>query len=125
MDPARLRQDLRVLLDQLPSLLVPVFDSSPLLSGTVYRRRFRCGRPTCHCADGALHEYWSLSTWRRTKKTVRRILPDEDRRALEAATRRYRQVRHGRTALLRWTRRALKLIDALEKSRFRFPKRPR
>lgn len=121
MDSARTRQDLRLLLEQLPALLEPVFDSAPLLSGAVYRRRFRCGQPSCHCVDGSLHEYWSLSTWRRAKQTVRRILPDEDRRALEAATRRYREVRHGRTTFLRWTRRVVKLIDALEKARCRRP----
>jgi hypothetical protein len=100
-----------------------VFDPSAVLPGAVYQRRFRCGKPTCHCVDGALHEYWSVSLWRGTRKTVRRILPDEDRRALQAATRRYRALRRSRTAFLRWTRRILRVIDALERSRRR-PAKP-
>jgi hypothetical protein len=119
MNPARARQDLRTLIEQLSPLLQPVFEPGLLVTGAVYKRRFRCGQPTCHCVDGSLHEYWSLSLWRGAKKTVRRILPGEDQRALEAATRRYRAVRRTRTAFLRWTRRIVKLMDALERSRRR------
>lgn len=119
MDPARTRQELRTLIGQLPDLLEPIFDPSPVLPGTVYKRRFRCGQPTCHCVEGSLHEYWSVSLWRGSAKTVRRILPAEDRRALQAATVRYRVARRARTALLRWTRRMLKLIDSLERARRR------
>lgn len=125
MDPARTRQDLRSLSEQLPALLEPVFDSTTLLAGVVYQRRFRCGQPSCHCVDGSLHEYWSLSLWRGAKKTVRRVRPDEDRRLLEGAARRYRAVRRARTAFLRWTRRILKLMDALERTRRRSPRATR
>ncbi len=125
MDAARCRQELDSLLARLPALLAPVFETTPMMAGGIYQRRFRCGQPTCHCASGSLHEYPSLATWGGPKKDVRRIRPEEDIERLRALTERYRAVRSARTSFLAWSRRVVKLIDALESARTRVPGPPK
>jgi len=125
MDAARCRQELDSLLARLPALLAPVFETTPMMAGWIYQRRFRCGQPTCHCASGSLHEYPSLATWGGPKKDVRRIRPEEDIERLRALTERYRAVRSARTSFLAWSRRVVKLIDALESARTRVPGPPK
>jgi hypothetical protein len=47
----------------------------------------RCGKPTCHCADGEGHPMWSLTFMRQGKKRVERIPDawvDDVRRQVEA-----------------------------------------
>lgn len=121
MDAARCRQELDSLLARLPALLAPVFETTPMMAGWIYQRRYRCGQPTCHCASGSLHEYLSLATWGGPKKDVRRIRPEEDIEKLRAFTERYRAARSARTSFLSWSRRVVKLIDALDAARTRVP----
>ena len=66
---ARLRQRKHVLLGrfQIPANALP---------GSLSQSHRRCGKPTCHCADGEGHPIWSLTFMVDGKKRVERI-PDE------------------------------------------------
>src|SRR5712691_11487503 len=66
---ARLRQRKHALLGQfgIPANALP---------GSLARTYRRCGKPTCHCADGEGHPLWSLTFMVDGKKRVERI-PDE------------------------------------------------
>jgi hypothetical protein len=58
-----------------------------LLPGSLSLSHLRCGKPTCHCADGSGHPVWSLTFMVRGKKHVQHIPKDwvEDvRRRVEA-----------------------------------------
>jgi hypothetical protein len=44
-----------------------------LLPGSLVLSHTRCGKPTCHCADGAGHPAWSLTFMVAGKKRVERI----------------------------------------------------
>ena len=44
-----------------------------LLPGSLSLTHRRCGKPTCHCADGKGHPLWSLSFSLHGKKHVERI----------------------------------------------------
>ena len=58
-----------------------------LLPGSLSLSHLRCGKPTCHCADGPGHPAWSLTFMVRGKKRVQHIPKDwvEDvRRRVEA-----------------------------------------
>jgi hypothetical protein len=58
-----------------------------LLPGSLSLSHLRCGKPTCHCADGPGHPVWSLTFMVRGKKQVQHIPKDwvEDvRRRVEA-----------------------------------------
>ena len=66
---ARLRQRKHALLGrfQIPANALP---------GSLALTHRRCGKPTCHCADGEGHPVWSLTFMVEGKKRVERI-PDE------------------------------------------------
>ena len=58
-----------------------------LLPGSLSLSHLRCGKPTCHCADGPGHPAWSLTFMVRGKKRVQHIPKDwveEVRRRVEA-----------------------------------------
>ena len=58
-----------------------------LLPGSLSLSHLRCGKPTCHCADGPGHPVWSLTFMVRGKKHVQHIPKEwvEDvRRRVEA-----------------------------------------
>jgi hypothetical protein len=58
-----------------------------LLPGSLSQSHLRCGKPTCHCADGPGHPVWSLTFMVQGKKHVQHIPKDwvEDvRRRVEA-----------------------------------------
>jgi hypothetical protein len=44
-----------------------------LLPGSLVRSETRCGKPTCHCAEGAGHPAWSLTFMLKGHKRVERI----------------------------------------------------
>lgn len=66
---ARLRQRKHALLGRfrIPANALP---------GSLALTYRRCGKPTCHCADGEGHPLWSLTFMADGKKRVERI-PDE------------------------------------------------
>jgi hypothetical protein len=47
-----------------------------LLPGSLSLSHLRCGKPTCHCADGPGHPVWSLTFMVRGKKRVQHIPKD-------------------------------------------------
>lgn len=50
------------------------FSMSPdLLPGSLTLSRSRCGKPSCHCAQGAGHEAWTLTFMSHGKRRVERI----------------------------------------------------
>ena len=58
-----------------------------LLPGSLSQSHLRCGKPTCHCADGPGHPVWSLTFMVNGKKHVQHIPKEwvEDvRRRVEA-----------------------------------------
>jgi hypothetical protein len=66
--PARLRQRKRLLVSRLH--LPP--DALP---GSLSLTHRRCGKPSCHCADGQGHPLWSLTFMVGGKKRVEPIPP--------------------------------------------------
>ena len=79
-EAARLRQRKFALLRQFP---LP----QELLPGSLSVSHTRCGKPTCHCANGEGHAAWSLTFMASGKKRVERIPKqwvDDVRRRVEA-----------------------------------------
>jgi len=62
-----------------------------LLPGSLSLSHLRCGKPTCHCAEGRGHPVWSLTFMVRGKKHVQHIPKDwvEDVRRRVAAGREF------------------------------------
>jgi hypothetical protein len=108
-----LRQQVRGLQQQFPSLLETLLGREPLLPGSVYTLRRRCGKPTCHCARGEPHASIVLSY--RGQGRPQNITPSPEHvSAVQKLTDDYREVRQARTQLLRLQRQVLKLVDGIE-----------
>ena len=111
-----LRSQLTQAQQQLPGLLEDCFGREPLLPGSLYTLRRKCGKPNCRCVRGKLHESTALSY--RGQGRPRNISPPPDQiESLRKMTDDYRQVRQARAKLVRWQRQLLALIDALEAAR--------
>lgn len=111
-----LRAQLAQAQQQLTSLLEDCFGREPLLPGSLYTLRRKCGKPNCRCTRGELHESTVLSY--RGKGRPRNISPPPEQiKTLRAMTDDYRRVRQARAKLVRWQRELLKLVDGLEAAR--------
>jgi hypothetical protein len=108
-----LRSQLRKTQQLLPSLLQEWFEREAILPGSLYILRRKCGKPSCHCTRGELHESTVLSY--RGKGRPQNITPaTEHVESVRNLTERYRRCRKARARLVRWQKQLLKLVDELE-----------
>lgn len=70
---SRIRQRLRQMPAELSEQLQRMVGVRELLPGYVYHSRRRCGKPSCRCACGQLHEAWVLATKVNGKPTTRSL----------------------------------------------------
>ena len=111
-----LRSQLLKLREQLPQLLEDCLGREPLLPGSLYVLRRKCGKPNCRCSRGELHESTVLSY--RGQGRPRNISPPpEQLESLRSMTHAYRRCRQTRAQLVRWQRQLLSLVNALEAAR--------
>ncbi len=111
-----LRSQLTQAQQQLTALLEDCFGREPLLPGSLYTLRRKCGKPNCRCARGELHESTALSY--RGQGRPQNISPPSDQiDSLRTMTDDYRRVRQARAKLVRWQRQLLTLVDALQAAR--------
>jgi len=115
-DLSLLRSQLLAVQQQLPELLEVFLAREPLLPGSLYTLRRRCGKPHCRCTHGELHTSTVLSY--RGQGRPRNITPaPEALAAVRQLTEEYRRFRQARTQLVRLQRQLLTLIDRLETAR--------
>jgi hypothetical protein len=100
----------------LPSLLEACLAREPLLPGSLYTLRRKCGKPSCRCSRGELHESTVLS-YRGQGKPRNLATTPEQLTALRAMTDPYRRCRQARAQLVRWQRQLLDIVDALQAAR--------
>jgi hypothetical protein len=111
-----LRSQLLQLQQLLPTLLEPSIGREPLLPASLYTLRRKCGKPSCHCSRGELHESTVLSY--RGQGRSRNVSPaPEHLDTLRNMTDLYRRCRQTRAQLVRWQRQLLKLVDDLLNAR--------
>jgi hypothetical protein len=111
-----LRSQLLAAGQQLPQLLEEWLGREPLLAGSLYILRRKCGKPNCRCSRDELHESTVLSY--RGGGRPRNISPAPDQvESLRSMTHDYRRCRQARAQLVRWQRQLLALVDALEAAR--------
>jgi len=97
---SRLRQEVVQLHDQMREAIEVFLRRQPLVRGTLYQRRRRCGRPGCRCARGQLHvsEAFCQATERGSRHVALATLDlDQVRRGVTD----YREVRQARARLQR------------------------
>jgi hypothetical protein len=110
---SRLRHSLVELLDEMRGLIEPFFSDRPVIKGTVYELKRKCGKPGCKCAQGELHARMVVSASEGGKTRLRAIprgfLVDTQQRV-----RRYQELRRARARVVEIHRQMLKLIDEME-----------
>jgi hypothetical protein len=113
-----LRAQLLQAQQQLPALLEACFGREPLLPGSLYTLRRKCGKPNCRCTRGELHESTVL-TYRGEARPQNISPAPEQLPTVRTMTEDYRRARQARAKLVRWQRQLLALVDELEAARVR------
>jgi hypothetical protein len=110
---SRFRHALVQLLDEMRGLIEPFFSDRPVIKGTVYELKRKCGKPGCKCAQGELHARMVVSASEGGKTRLRAIprgfLVDTQQRV-----RRYQELRRARARVVGIHRQMLKLMDEME-----------
>ncbi len=116
MDGSQLRKRLQTSQREVGDLLRVLKQRPLLIRGSVYPLRRKCGKSSCRCQEGHLHESWVLSVPERGKKRLR-VVPKGKRMAWEQMTERYRRFRRTRARLVKLFVEIIKLVDELERER--------
>lgn len=113
---ARTRQRIHVLTDLIQSQAQRVMGHAPLVRGSFYRYRRRCGKASCRCARGALHagEAFSVRAGGRSRTLP---LTGVDREELGRCVGTYRELRRVRAEMVRTFGELLRQVDKLERLR--------
>jgi hypothetical protein len=113
---SRLRKALVQLVDEMKRLVEPFFSDRPVIKGTVYELKRRCGKPGCKCARGQLHARMVLSA-SEGGKTRLQVIPHGFLVEVKQKVRRYQELRRARARLGEIYRRMLRVIDEMEAMR--------
>lgn len=107
------RTRLRSLQARAAKLVETFLARDALLPGGVYALKRRCGKPTCHCTRGELHETPMLSY--RGQGRPQNITPQPGQLPeFEKLTTAYQQVRRARAEWVKLHRQMLSVIDTLQ-----------
>lgn len=110
---SQIRRRLQQIPTELGEALDGVVKQRALLRGYVYRSRRRCGKPSCHCARGELHEALVLATSVDGRRTTRSLSGPGARKVARLAGN-YRRFRDGQRRFRRGVSEVLGLIGELE-----------
>ena len=113
---SRLRQSLVHLVSEMKQLVEPFFSDRPVIKGTVYELRRRCGKPGCKCAQGELHVRMVVSASEKGK-TLLRVIPRGFLVEAQQKVGRYQELRRMRARLVAIHREMLKVLDEMEAMR--------
>jgi hypothetical protein len=113
---SQLRQTLLRLASEIKGLVEPVFSDRPVIKGTVYELKRRCGKPGCKCARGELHARMVVSA-SEGGKTRLQVIPKGFVVEVQGKVRRYQELRRVRARLGEIYQKMLKVIDQIEAMR--------
>ena len=110
---SRLRQSLLHLVNEMKQLLEPFFSDRPVIKGTVYELRRRCGKPGCKCAQGDLHARMVVSASEKGRTRLR-VIPRGFLVEVQERVKRYQELRRVRARLVTIHRQMLRVLDEME-----------
>lgn len=113
---SRLRQSLLHLAQEVRQLVDPFFSDRPVMKGSVYELRRRCGKPGCKCARGELHARMVVSA-SEGGKTRLQVIPRGFLVEVQGKVRRYQELRRVRVRLGEIYREMLRVMDQMEAMR--------
>jgi hypothetical protein len=110
---SRIRQSLSQLAEEIQRLLPAFMDRRPMIKGTVYEQRRKCGKPNCYCAGGEHHGSMMLSR-SEGGRTRLMTIPSGELKDYQVLTERYQKFRRARARLGQIYKAMIQLIDQLE-----------
>jgi hypothetical protein len=116
MTTSQLRKQLQMRQREASELLRLLKQRPPLIRGSVYRLRRKCGKAICRCQQGHLHESWVLSVPEKGRKRMR-VVPRGKRLKWQQMTDRYRRFRRARARLVKLFAEMMRLVDEVERER--------
>ena len=114
---SRLRQSLLHLVNEMKGLVEPFFSDRPVIKGTVYELKRRCGKPGCKCAQGELHARMVVSASEEREDAITGDPTWISRGSPSRRCRRYQELRRVRARLVEIHRQMLKVMDEMEAMR--------
>lgn len=119
---SRLRQELFRTHAAMARTLRTLQARSPMVQGSFYLLRRKCGKPNCRCSQGELHPAWVLTRSEAGKAKLYSI-PAAQRTILRQLAREYRRWQLGRARLAKQSAALLSLSDQLAELRLqRWPR---
>lgn len=116
MTASALRKRIQERQQEVLVLLRSIQQRPPLIRGSVYPLRRKCGKAVCRCREGFLHETWVLSVPEKGRKRLRAV-PRGKRLSWQAMADRYRHFRQSRARLVKLFAEILALVDEMERKR--------
>lgn len=113
---SQLRQSLARLANEIRQIVDPFFSDKPVIKGSVYELKTKCGKPGCKCAQGQLHHRMVLSASEKGKTKLRAI-PRGFLIEVQTKVRRYQELRRARVRLIEVHKNMLQTMDEMETMR--------
>ena len=110
---SQLRQSLAGLANEIRRTVEPFFSDKPVIKGSVYELKTKCGKPGCKCVEGQLHPRMVLSVSEKGKTKLRAI-PHGFLVKVQAKVRCYQELRRARARLVQVHKQILKVMDQME-----------
>ena len=113
---SQLRQSLGRLANEIRQIVEPFFSDKPVIKGSVYELKTKCGKPGCKCAQGQLHYRMVLSASEKGKTKLRAI-PHGFFVEVQTKVGRYQELRRVRVRLIELHKKMLQVMDEMEVTR--------
>jgi len=113
---SRLRQSLNRVTKEVRALTKPFFSDKPIIKGTVYELKRKCGKPGCKCTQGQLHCRMVVSASEKGK-TKLRVIPSGSLIEVQIKVQRYQDLRRTRARLVEVHKKMLQIMDEMEIAR--------
>ena len=111
------RQQLTAKISQLDQILKPAFERDPVFPGNLNISKHRCGNEACCCTtQGKLHQATRLQI-RFQDGIANRCLSPEEVAFFKPRIDAFRRIRKVKSALRKWEKEILGILDAIEHSR--------
>lgn len=110
---SRLRQELVALADEARRLIQPFLADSPVIAGSLYELKRKCGKERCRCASGSLHARMVVSS-KVGGKTKLRVVARGRLVEVRVRVRTYKELRVARARLGHVFSEMVEHMDALD-----------
>ena len=111
-----MRQRLNQVAEELVHLVELFMSDKPVVKGSVYELKRKCGRSNCACARGQLHVSTALSFSEDGRKRLK-LVPKGRVGEVRTMAKRYRRLREARARVVKLHREMLALMDEMEAMR--------